>query len=301
MRIRHFLAKEHLVTRDPCHKSSTCCCPRCFEADFASGSFHLHWGCQPIGIYGLEWRPTAFLPQASRLSKKSFQLRPGRENWASERQIGGVRGQPEGEAGGGRKEQRQKAASQEGVGGSSKVNIGQMPQSLFRDPVYLSRPSASKIQDILCPKPRRGLYRGPSSLLRNSTLFTSASLMAVDHRGSQGQEGQDRPLAVGFLRAWAARLPGSVLKMELETGQRDLLLLAGGGVAAKPSPNCRRRDCSESVHTGTGRSQQTLRMSGKWLGNTRARERCFLCIFLSIVVILVISKAEYVEVRKGLL
>lgn len=56
-------------------------------------------------------------------------------------------------------------------------------------------------------------------------LFTSASLMAIDHRGSQGQEGQDWPLAVGFLRAWAARLPGSALKMELEAGQRDLLLL----------------------------------------------------------------------------
>lgn len=104
-----------------------------------------------------------------------------------------------------------------------------MPQSLFRDPVYLSRATAWKTQDVLCPKPGRGVHRGPSLLLRDLALFTSASLMAVDHRGSQGWEGQDWPLAVGFLRAWADRLPGLSLKMELEAGQRDLLLLPAKG------------------------------------------------------------------------
>lgn len=40
--------------------------------------------------------------------------------------------------------------------------------------------------------------------------------------------------------------------------------------------------------------------SGKSLGNTRAREHCFLCIFLSVIVALVINKAERVNVRRGL-
>lgn len=95
-------------------------------------------------------------------------MRPGGENCASERQIGGVRGRPEGEAGAGRKN---KESSLPGRGGG--VNIGQMLQSLFRDPVYLSRASAWKTRDILCPKPGRGLHRGPSSPLRDSALFTS--------------------------------------------------------------------------------------------------------------------------------
>lgn len=65
--------------------------------------------------------------------------------------------------------------------GSGRVNIGQMLQSLFRDPVYLSRATAWKTQDVLGPKPGRGVHRGPSLLLRDLALFTSASLVAVDH------------------------------------------------------------------------------------------------------------------------
>lgn len=55
------------------------------------------------------------------------------------------------------------------------------------------------------------------------------------------------------------------------------------------------------MRTGTRFSQQTLlRKLEKSLGNMRAGEHCFLHISLSIVVVLVISNAECVDVRKGL-
>lgn len=53
-----------------------------------------------------------------------------------------------------------------------------------------------------CPAP--GTWEkaapGPSSLLRGLALFTSASLVAVDRRGSQSPEEQDWLFAVDFLR-----------------------------------------------------------------------------------------------------
>lgn len=99
-------------------------------------------------------------------------------------------------------------------------------------------------------------------------------------------------------RAGTAGLPGSALQRELLAAQREPLLFTCG--SAQPRPHFCRRDCLESVHTDKSCSQQTPSMLGKSPSSMRAREHCFLRIFLSIYFLLVISKAMCVIVRKAL-
>lgn len=84
--------------------------------------------------------------------------------------------------------------------------------------------------------------------------------------------------------------------MELQAGQRDLLSSPAEEPQQSPAPI---EEGEIVTQAQAGHSQWILGMSGKSLGNIRAGEHCFLHIFLSIVVVLVTSKAECVDVRKG--